>query len=1449
MNRPSSGPGRQPTGSNAEPPYRLTWQDVGDAVYLASVQRKPDPSRPDPRADDDAPPDVCPPPTSATRLQQEPLGHHRDSAVRIAAFAEIEKEFLTLTDDESDPVVSVGPGEHTQPVRSSLPGTLEYFRALRPLKRKVTSQRADDLVVDEQATANQAFETGLWWPVTRKGKQRWLDLTLVVDANALWTLWQSQITSFVTLLERLGAFRTVQVRLLDTDHNATPVLRGMQNSVPRDPAEVLDPSGRRILLVLTDGVHEAWRKDLYGPVLAKWGRLMSVSLIHLLPQWVWRRGGLGVHQARLSVPGEARPNADWDCQILDNADKTRSDAVPIPIVEMHPHWMGWWASLITGSSREPSSASVLLSVDEPRPFGYDSGGPYSVPSSATEVVKQFHSVASPPALRLATLLAALPAELSLLELLRDQFVPEAGPEDVAELFLSGLIRPDQHERRSPWHTRPWTFPNGVREQLLRHARRSDTTRVVHEAASRFNDRFRVLGHLRDAIADPNGTPDPELTLETLADVELETAVMRALSGPYLSRADRITHVLRHEKNSATTARTKVPPTTSESNTMLDPATESMAKAASAPTSAVHAQYQDAKSDEPATASVAYTSVPTDQRAHKRLPDDPPPVWGNVPPRNPNFTGRQEPLEQLSRRLTAGSTAAVLPSALHGMGGIGKTQIATEYIYRHLQDYDLIWWIDAARETQIRASLTELARQLGLTGSHEAHTAVPAVREALRTGRPHRRWLLVFDAAETPESVQPFFPTNGPGEILITSRNADWAGVARPLELAVFKRDESIELLGRRGPEIDKADANKLAEKLGDLPLAIEQAAAWRAVTGMPVSEYLRLFDESVAEILDTSAPPGYELSVAAAWSVSFDELKVRNPAAHQILHICAFFSPEPISRDLFTGVSRVSISPELDDALRNPMTLARAVRDINRYSLAKIDHGNNTIQLHRLVQMVLRSRVMAPAVQAQMQHGAHLLLASLDPNDPESTRHWPRYLELLPHAYAADLISCDDGWVRQLVINLMRFLSASGDHEEAMQLAKRAYDKFTEKLGPIDPQTLDVATRLGFYLWALGRFTEAAQFNQRTLALRLEVSGEDAEETLNLQTNIVIDHRSRGDFAEGSKLSEHIYQRTRSVFGDDDPETLNAAYQHALSLRLSGHYQAAAELDAETHRRRVEVLGPDHPRTLSTNVALVVDRREAGYYMRARIEQERITELYRQRLGPDSPDTVAANFVLAVARRKDGDHDGALTLSTDAYSTFQLVYGRSHPTTMACALAHSIDLRHSDDLPAAKRLGEEIFDLYRKVHGEHHPHTVGATVDLAVTLRLQGDAASASELNERALESFRGGVGPDHPYAIIASINLASDVSALGDLDRAAELGRDALDRGRRVLGEEHPTVLAAGFNLSLDLRAQGHREEAEKYHTAALTAYRRVLGDSHPGSIAAIKGARADCDIDPMLM
>jgi tetratricopeptide (TPR) repeat protein len=1445
----------------------LTWTDVADIVWLAGASQPAnqpagstdtdtdtdaEPDRPLPAGDrvlptfDDAgglgPRDKPEPPSRP----QKPPPESVDAPEPAPGAVVPRPELRVLT----------GNGPATTGI--ALPESLDFFRALRPLKRKIESRRDDDLVLDEVATAEQAMETGVWWPITHSRRERWLDLTLVLDNSPSMALWRRRVTAFVALLEQLGAFRGITIRLLDFEHGA-PVLRGgTPGAPPRDPGEILDSSGRRAVLLVTDGIGDAWRHGELHPMVCRWARTMPVSVVHLLPQWLWGRSGFELHKARLSVPGAVKPNNRWTFDLPDAwlapdpSTLAPPGTVPVPVIELQPRWLSWWARLITGEHHGPVDGTVLLATDHVR-AGRAVGTPG--PLSPEARVQGFRSMASPPALRLATLLAAVPVHLDVAQLVRQRFVPEAREEHLSELLVSGILYASgPRDGKSTRDTSgAFSFPEAVRELLLSGARRSETASVVRVAADHFGERIPVLGHLRDAIADPHNTPDPVLNRESTADVELESAVMRALSGPYLSRADRLHNAALRDSRAVIlrpeSIKSGVNPRTNTSVSVNMPETAERAGHSSESASATQtrsARPSETDISDPVTRPLIYPSALGSHTFAERQPDDPPPVWGNIPPRNPNFTGRGELLEQLGKRLTGGTTA-VLPSALHGMGGIGKTQMATEYIYRHSQDYDVVWWIDAAHTTQIRAGLTELARAFGLAA--DASVAVPAVLEALRTGRPFRRWLLVFDAAESPDAVLPFFPRNGPGEILITSRNSDWAGVARPLELAVFKREESIELLNRRGPEIETEDADELAERLGDLPLAIEQAAAWRAVTGMPVDEYLRLFDESVAEILDTATAPDYEVSVAAAWNVSFDELKTRNPAAHQILHICAFFSPEPISRDLLTGVSRVSISPELDAALRDPIRLARAIRDINRYGLAKIDHGSNTLQLHRLVQLVLRNRVMAPHVHAQMQHGAHQLLAALDPNDPEQSRNWPRYRELLPHAYAANVIDCDESWPRQLVINLMRFLFEWGDHEEATQLALRVRKHFTDVLGPTHEQTLDVSARLGLYLWSVGRYAEAAELNQRTLALRLQVSGEEDEQTFALQRNIVIDLRAQGDFAAGTKLSEEIYHKAKRMFGEDDPETLYAAFQHALSLRLSGEYRAAVELDDDTYRRRVEVLGADQMRTFSVRASSIVDRREAGEYGQARVMQEKLAELVHLRYGDENPDTTTYDFYLSVARRKAGDHGGALAMSTEALERYRLSYGDDHSATMGCALAHSIDLRHSGDLTAAKELGEQTFERYRHSLGEHHPHALAATVDLAVTLRHMGDAVGARDLDERALEHLRAGIGPDHPYSIIASINLASDLAALGDIEKAIALGRDALERGSRVLGVDHPTMLAAAFNLGLDLHAAGRAEEAMPYQEPIVGKYRRILGEAHPGTQAAGRGTRADCDIDPMLM
>jgi tetratricopeptide (TPR) repeat protein len=840
-----------------------------------------------------------------------------------------------------------------------------------------------------------------------------------------------------------------------------------------------------------------------------------------------------------------------------------------------------------------------------------------------------------------------------------------------------------------------------------------------------------------------------------------------------------------------------------------------------------------------------------QRPYSDTPparDEPVPlIWGEVPPKNSMFTGRKELLNRLAERLSTGRATAVVPAALQGMGGIGKTQVAVEYIYRHLEDYDIVWWIQAAQTSQVRKALAELAAALELPGSSEVHTAVPAVREALRLGSPYSRWLLVFDAAEDVEGIRTYFPENGPGHILVTTRNTRWTRFADPLEVAVFRREESVALLLKGAPDISERNADLIAEKLADVPLAVEPAAALlRAETGMLAEDYLSLFDAKVAEISVATARGPYEIPVDAAWKVSIDVLEEKNPAAHQLLQVCSFFAPEPISRSLFIRVRGIPMPPELAAALRDPVLLGRAIRDINRYSLAKVDYRTDTLQLHRLVHLVFRNQ-MSDELRQGRRHVAHALLANLDPNEPKSSKSWPRYQDIWPHVYSADVVNCDDAWVRQLVINLMQFLYFWGDHSEAAELAAHALEQWRPALGDLDPQVLEAGSYLGLYRWALGRYDEAAELNSDMLSARMTASGEDSEETIVAELRVAVDVRTAGDFTRARKLNERIHEKARTLYGDDDPVTLQTAHDLAVSIRLCGDYRRAYELDSTTSKRRAEVLGRDSVDTLNTQSGMYIDRRELGDYLRALDEHEKFTRRVREILGEDKADTLRRLVYLAVARRKAGDHNGAIELSRSVLDVLRQRYGDDHPNTMACALAYSIDLRHTEDLEEAYSFGEHTYFRYRDNLGERHPHTIAAAVDLAVTIRLRDDPLEAQQRDERSLDGLRTALGPDHPYAIACAINLASDLAARNECREAHLLGLDALERACRVLGSKHPTALAARLNVAFDLKVMGEHEEAEQQHAALVEHYRETLGDDHPATKDAIQRTRANCEIDPL--
>jgi hypothetical protein len=284
------------------------------------------------------------------------------------------------------------------------------------------------------------------------------------------------------------------------------------------------------------------------------------------------------------------------------------------------------------------------------------------------------------------------------------------------------------------------------------------------------------------------------------------------------------------------------------------------------------------------------------RQEPRFPSGLPPIW-NVPSlRNPVFTGRSEVLEELAASLGRG-TATAITQAIAGLGGVGKTSLAVEYAYRQQAAFDVVWWVRAEEPAPLLGDFIALAGALALPERSQADPAVvvAAVRHWLAG---HGRWLLVFDNAIRPEDLTPLVPQGGGGQVLVTSRWAAWGEWATPLHLNVMSREEAVAFLCKRSGTEDEHAAAALAEVLGDLPLALAEAAAYIEQTQVGLDEYLELVRGRTVELSGLTHPAGAQRRVATVWSLSLQQVRVEAPAAEALLDLCAFLAPEDVPRNL-----------------------------------------------------------------------------------------------------------------------------------------------------------------------------------------------------------------------------------------------------------------------------------------------------------------------------------------------------------------------------------------------------------------------------------------------------------------------------------------------------------------------------------------------------------------------
>jgi len=842
---------------------------------------------------------------------------------------------------------------------------------------------------------------------------------------------------------------------------------------------------------------------------------------------------------------------------------------------------------------------------------------------------------------------------------------------------------------------------------------------------------------------------------------------------------------------------------------------------------------------------------------QRFPTGHPMIW-NVSPRNAVFTGRDEAMERLRRQVTGGSTTVLLPVALHGLGGVGKTQLAREYAHRFSADYDLVWWINAESTEFIDEALADLARRLRLPGTGESSTEdSAAVREALRRGEAGH-WLLIYDNATDPALLKPFLPSGTSGHVLITSRDKAWAQQAVPLEVDVFTRPESVEHLTRTVPGLDNQDAEQIADLVGHLPLAVESAGAWLASTGHPVSQYIDRLRNQITEVLATP-PADYPVSVAATWNIAMEELERRRPAAAWLLELCAFMNPDGISTTrLIYSNAMLETLRDYDQSLVDIGMIGTVVAEPVRLSLLQLDQVARELRIHRLVQSVIRAR-MDEQRREDAVHAVHRVLAAARPQsgDTDDPQNWPFYALLWPHMTPSNAIDCDEGPVRQLLIDRVRYLWKRGEYRNALETGRRLEESWEQKitaLGGRDSvagstlyqQSLVLRNLLGSVLRLQGAFNEAFELDSEVLSEQERLFGSEHPHTLLSYLCLAGDLRGLGRFREALDRDRESYELHRRVYTEGDPPLLGAANNLAVNYRLLGDCYRAAELDQSTYVQRRSVLGPTHPYTIYSSSSLARDLRDAGQYKQSTDLLRGALANYRDTVGENSPETLRTAKSLAVSLRKGGELSESLALARDTFERYRSEFSPSNPDRQSCALVFAAALSAMDEHEQARDLSIEVLTAYEAQLGEQHPYTLCCVNNIATYLRKLERHEEALATVQRAHTGFSTLLGEDHPYTLTAAGNVANSLSDLGEYDLAQETEHNAARKLAEVLRPNHPDVLAIESNRSISLTLLGATSDARQLRSRVIAEMEVTLGPKHHNTRAARDADRLDWDLEP---
>jgi hypothetical protein len=845
------------------------------------------------------------------------------------------------------------------------------------------------------------------------------------------------------------------------------------------------------------------------------------------------------------------------------------------------------------------------------------------------------------------------------------------------------------------------------------------------------------------------------------------------------------------------------------------------------------------------------------------------IWSrDIPPRNLNFTGRGDVLSKISENLSSRQPPHV--QVIFGMGGIGKTEIATEYIYSNIDKYEIIWWIRAERHGQVRDALVKLAQRLELSPAivDSRDRTIADVLDTLESpARPS--WLLVYDNADNLLDLQKYLPACRPGgHILIVSRQLNWPGyiVADAIEVSPFRPEEAIRYLRQRvaglatsGPwehlteEEDtrrSAEARRLAAELGHLPIALDHATANLAETAQSLDEYLIRFAKNAHLLLsEQPADSQFRAFLSKTWTMSTTML---TPDAEHLLNLCAFFSPEPIPAELFLlDATGIDSPPGLAEFLSSPHRFRAAASLLHRTSLAKVDGVRDLIQMHRVVQAVARGRLRQNSLDMfyAYRSAVDALLANSNPGNPDNGASYVMYDLSLQHLESdRRFLNTDNPALRALIVDQVRRLHLRGMYVEAVHFGQNALRVWRERLGEDHLQLLAMAVEVAIAMYVGGHASDAHELIREIRPkLQRYSSGDGLKVLLLCECIYGEDLRSRAQFRKALELDLSILPKYEMVFGVDNERTLNVRNNTATDYQHLGRYGEALDTDQRTLEGRLRILGPSDPLTLYSANAVARDLRDLGRYQESLDMARKVVKAFEVIGVREHVHWLYACEEFATALHKVGHYWGALQEREHVLRRYRDFLGIDHMYTLRSAAGLINDRLAVGDFAAAEELARETRDLCLE-SGRPGDLLCAILLNLGSVLRVSQRPAEALPYDTQARNGLLRIYGDLHPFTLSANINYAADLAACGRLGEALQVGHETLARCRRSLGEDHPVTLMAAANLSLDEAAVGDQVGGDQRLADALRLYEQTLTLEHPVVRAAARRNRLIAEIEPYI-